>query len=94
MAKSTDMIFVAVGDENGVDSVRPLGKPAYVCKYQVHARRALHVRKCHAKVHDDQALPARRTVAIDIGVHADLVGAAERQVEQPVLGHARPLLNR
>ncbi len=77
-----------MGDEDRLDPAGIVGKPVHVGHDEVDAGRGLHVAEGHAEVDDDQPLRALRPIAVDIGVHADFAGTAERQVDQAVLCHA------
>ncbi len=86
------MIFMRMGDEDRLQPVQLVVQPADVGQDQVHPGRGVHVGKGHAHIDQDQPFFARRPVAVDIGVHADLPRAAEGKIDQPVRGHGVSLL--
>ena len=77
-----DMVLMRMGHEDRLDPVLALGEPSHVGEDQVDAGRGVHVAEGHAQVDDDQALPVRLAVAVDIGIHAHLAGTAEGKVDQ------------
>ena len=88
MAKRADVIFMRMGDEDRLKAVQVVFQPGQIGQDQINTGGAVHIREGHAHIDEDQPFLARRAIAIDIGVHTDLAGAAEGKVDQPVRSHA------
>ena len=81
------MIFVCVSDEHPVNSILAFGQPRDVGQDQVNARAAIHVGEGHTKIHNDQPLVVRFTIAINICVHANFARSPKGQVDQSFTAH-------
>ncbi len=84
MAHRAHVILMRMGDEDRLEPVGPLGQPLDIGKDQIDPGGAVHMRKGHADIDEDQPFLARRPLAVDIGVHPDLARATEREINQTV----------
>ncbi len=94
MRHGADMVLVAVGHHQPDQIVPMLGDEARVGHHDIDAGHRV-VAEGHAEI-DHQPLAV---IAVEIEIHADLAGAAERQEQElavapdrrvePVFGHAR-----
>ena len=80
----TDVVFVGVGDENTHDIGTAFFQPCDIGHDQVDARGGVHVGEGHAQIDNDQFLFARKSISVDVGVHADLTGPTQGQINQAV----------
>ena len=87
MRHGAHMIFMRVRDEDGVKPVRAVLQPGDVRHDQVHTRRPVHIGKGNTQIDQNQPLLIRRTVPVNIGVHADLTCPAQGQVNQSFTAH-------
>ena len=83
-----DVILMRMGDDDRLQPVRLRLDERGVRRHQVDAGRGVHVAECDAAIDHQPAAVLGRSYAVEIHVHADLAGAAERQVHEPgVVGH-------
>ena len=87
MRDGANVVFVGVGDKDRFDLIATLLQPRDVGQDQVHARRAIHVRKGHTDVDDDQPFFPGLAVTVDIGVHANFTRPTEGQIDKSFAAH-------
>ena len=87
MAHGAQGMLVWMGDEDRLEPFAVGFQPREIGEDQIDTGAGVHVREGHPEIDEDQPLAPRLAVAIDIGIHAHLARAAERQVDQPVAAH-------
>ena len=83
----TNMVFMGVRDENRLNLVTSFLQPCDIRHDQIDPWCAIHIRKGHTNIHDNQTFSVLRPVAVDVAIHADLTCSAQRQINQTVRAH-------
>ena len=74
--------------ENRFKLIFTVFQPAYIGQDQIDAGAAVHIRKGHPQIDQNQPFFTGFPIAIDIGIHANFTGAAKGQVDQSFTAHS------
>ena len=85
MRHGAHMVFVGMGQDHADQIVPTLLDEARVGHDEINARRC-QIAEGHAAIDDDPGLLSLRPIAVEIEIHADFIGSAERQ-EIEAIGH-------
>ena len=91
-ANSPHVVLVRVGDKDPFDLILTLFEPRDIRENQVDTGAPVHIGEGHTEIDNDQTFLIWCAISVDIGVHADLARAAERQVNQSFTAHVVSLL--
>ena len=87
MRQRAKVVFMGVGDDDAIQPVHIIHQPGYVGHDHVDAGAAVHIRESDAQIDQQKPLLAGTAIAIDISVHTDFPGTAERKIDEAFACH-------